>query len=181
MRKKLTYVDIIVFFVFFIAEIPFFIISGSIALVFDGYNGETRTAWEIIPNLYIVCVDFVIHLIFYLFFRCVIKKRVHAPIIVAQLAISVIVLPMVVSDFFSAPIILATLAIWIGSCLWFQAIMFGVFTATICIFDRFTGLKEWLTTLMSFFSAILLGSSFSWILLVLLKTAFFNLHNHHLS
>ncbi|MDR3149688.1 MAG: hypothetical protein LBT88_06740, partial [Oscillospiraceae bacterium] len=82
MRKKLNLLDIIIFFVFFFAEIPLFFVSGSIALVFDGYNGEIGTDWEIIPNLYIVCIDFVIHLIFYLFFRCVTKKKVHAPIIV---------------------------------------------------------------------------------------------------
>ncbi|MDR3148584.1 MAG: hypothetical protein LBT88_01010, partial [Oscillospiraceae bacterium] len=84
-RKKSLLSDTVInnkilVFILFILEIPCFLVSGKIAFILNFVAHSSD--WEIIPNLYIVCIDFVIHLIFYLFFRCVTKKKVHAPIIV---------------------------------------------------------------------------------------------------
>jgi len=165
MREKLSLFDALknnklLTFILFVAEMPCFFISLHISTIF---NFNAQNDWEFAPLICVSVVDFMIHFILYITFRFAMKKKIHALVIIAQLAIFTIIIPFMVSEFFNSSIILGTMAIRIGSCILFQALLFSAFSTIVSLLDRHTKLKEWLKILISFISAIPVGLLASWL------------------
>jgi hypothetical protein len=151
----------ILVFILLIADIPCWLISGQIASSFI-FNQNQWSNWDIIPVISIAVVDFMLHFIFYIFFRFIMKKRIHASIIIVQLVFSAIMVPFMIYELFHSSIILGNMAIFIGSSFWFQVIMFGIFACISSLLDRHTALKSWFNIWASFVLAIFVGVAVSY-------------------
>jgi uncharacterized membrane protein (DUF441 family) len=82
--------------------------------------------------------------------------------IIAQLAVIVIWIPFVVQDYLHSTIILDDFAIWIGSCILSQTLLFGVFSGAVSLLDIRSRLRNWQKISISFVLAIPVGVLASW-------------------
>lgn len=161
--------------VLFLLEIPLFIVSLKIFSVFR-FSGQGD--WDVTPIICIAIVDFILHFILYIGYGIFSEMKIHMPMVIPQLAISSICVPFMVDEFFHTSFILSTIAIWIGSCILFQTIIFGAFTAAISLFDRHTSLQEWKKSILSFISAISVGIIVSWALWMSMEKLYFYMRAH---
>jgi hypothetical protein len=169
-----------------LAEFASLIFTTQIALSIGpmiGYSFSNYGIWAVKPNFYKAGIGFMFFFTIYIFFRFVIKYKIHLQII-TSLSIIIICLAPSVVDAYNPPRAGAiaywfdTLAIDIGGYFIFQLFIFGAFAIAISLLDRHTALKAWKRIIIAFALALPVGALASWAVWSQMEKLYIEMRGH---